>query len=1394
MANFREPQRHIFGTYLNMARVNFHRTILHVLSASNIDCYTLKGDLFVKETTVDKIIDFFYHIIKQNETESAFDNLYEIVSKIYNNRWAEESKSLQLGKEEESLREAEFKAPLHDEGPQGEKAHLKAAFTLRSEQEERLRKMLFKHIPILAPMMAETVADQFRKKQDDENNEVNSIMHDASLADCLFALSKIALCLSHCRNFYTHANPYNSIEEQKEQFKIQDYIAQNLNKAFVASRRIAKKRNGYTDNDLNFLTGHCHVDEQNEQIKERFCREEVYVLDENNEKVYKKERDKDGKTKCDKNNNPIYVYKKVVAKDKNGKPKLDQKGKKVYIIDKDNDGNPIHEYETKFPERKGWYFRLLGEKKLLNPDLSETGETVHGLSAFGILYFCSLFLSKEQTAQLCTESEVFIRSPFQNDNNKSNNIILNMMYVYRTHIPRGKRLDSERDSQALAMDMLNELRRCPMELYNVLPTIGKREFEDIIKHENNRTPEIAKRIRSNDRFPYLALRYIDMQKLFDKIRFQVRLGSYRFCFYDKICIDGKIHPRQLHKEINGFGRWQDMEQQRKEQYGQVFQKTREQSVWQKDENAYVNLRQLEPIKPGDVAHITNSITQYNIHENRIGLYWNTDDESFLHDKTDEQGNVICEGYYLPTLATEEIPNTSPKKRKAPIVMPAPLCSLSIYELPAMLFYQHLCKEYNLSGEEFPSAEVIIINQYDNLVRFFKEVKDIEPTSDEPKLLEIIKQYGLNKQSVPKKIYNYLSKKSPVIQKDLYKSAEAEIKNRLKKAIIKLLNFESDQEKIENIKENKYGKDSFTSIRYAKLAEVLAKSMMEWQSANSKMTGINYRILTATLAKFGDGSINQNSIIKILEKGNIRNGDNPHRFIEKAIELEQSSIEGLYLDYINAEINYLKELLDIEPDDYSNDNKALLQQLRMDEEASKKKDNGSILIHLKKEVDFNKIPFMHESQVRWQKSTIAKLAERYLKVKVEENGNPIRTTLLLPDGLFTPYIKKAFMTKHPELIKQMESLTDVQKKGVTNNASYLINLYYEAKDEKAQPFYDSTEPQEYDRSIEKFYPKYGRGYDFFKTIKGKQIYLSCEEIRKKLEDKETLIRNKVDGLSEKGNYDSLLEAKDSLNRKLHLSLLDMLDNERAIRRCKTQDRILFMMAKDIMSDTVNQNSNLFKLENVCKEEFLNQKVEATVKVNNGNYDFFIHKADTPIKDYGKLYRLLNDERMVKIISYLLFASGSIIEYEDLDDELKQYDALRSSAIRYTQSIEDKRFIQAKEVLTDPDNDNFYQGGKRFRNSARTKENQAKRNNFASLLGELKKFTPQQIDIFSPEEQQLIKAIRNAFNHNSYPSWSDCCQLIQLEQETNPDFKLELKHIAAFLIEKLDDYVRQVNQAL
>ena len=52
----------------------------------------------------------------------------------------------------------------------------------------------------------------------------------------------------------------------------------------------------------------------------------------------------------------------------------------------------------------------------------------------------------------------------------------------------------------------------------------------------------------------------------------MELGKFRFRFYEKIGVDGEKRMRTLQKEINGFGRLQEIEELRKKEWADMLKK------------------------------------------------------------------------------------------------------------------------------------------------------------------------------------------------------------------------------------------------------------------------------------------------------------------------------------------------------------------------------------------------------------------------------------------------------------------------------------------------------------------------------------------------------------------------------------------------------------------------------------------------------------------------------------------------------------------------------------------------------------------------------------------------------------------------------------------------------
>ena len=947
----------------------------------------------------------------------------------------------------------------------------------------------------------------------------------------------------------------------------------------------------------------------------------------------------------------------------------DEKGKIV----KDKKGRP----KKIFVEREDYYFRII----------KTTEDNNKVLSDFGVVYFCAIFLSKTYAKRLIEEIKLMKYSKFKKEENE---IVREMMSLYRIRLSRGKQLDVHDTSTSLALDMLNELRRCPKELYDVIGKRDKKKFEDKVDMEvegAENEQETVARIRYSDRFPYLVMKYIDENELFERIRFHIRLGNYRFEFYNKTCINGDDQVRSLQKEINGFGRIQQLEEKRKEMYKDMFQEKEYESKKLEHEDLYLDLLQNKEDTIDTKPYITDHEAYYNIFNNRIGLYWensmNPSEYVLLLKDKDKKG------LYLPSLA---------EVQDGRVDMPAPKAMLSVFDFPAMMFYEYLQK-----ANGGVKVEDVIINKYNALKEFFSDVYNGK-TKEE--LKSKIESSGLRDSEIPEKLRKYLSSEEYDHEGKLKEHALGLLKSRYLDLLDRRKNYEQDRKRIGE-KDNKYGKKGFRDVRHGKLAIYLSQSVMDWlpkdSEANAKLTGLNYSKLQAFFATYGPRKT-FDELDSVCKEAHL----DQHPFLKYVLNKKPNGIEPLYLAYINSEIIQLEKYLDTKN----------LEK-----------------IELKEGADFSDIPFIHHDRKRWGKRDekyYRDLAGRYEK----------EVPMNLPDGLFTPYILNVLKEKYADndalqdRIKQDEKRIK-QNERLNGNAAYLISLFFECvlKD-GSQEYYT-----------------YKRSYELFEKLNKNNPYLSSVEINErlkrggvkktKLKPIQKEIKNFVDAMQEfdSRNHKTLQEAQEAMKKKLTGLIQEVKMNERAIRRYKTEDAVLFLMAKQTLSEA---NLPDFMLMDVFTDSFLNKTVnfEFSIKVDKHEMndkritikrEIKIKQEGMSLKNYGKFHGLLTDDRLPSLLNLLLDKGKVEVEYNSLWGELTSYDISRSSIFKAAQDFE-KQILEL-HPLNDPNDNRFYI------DNDPTKL--ARRNNFRSLLELLDG------NLLSYEDKELIISIRNAFCHNHYP---------------------------------------------
>lgn len=531
--------------------------------------------------------------------------------------------------------------------------------------------------------------------------------------------------------------------------------------------------------------------------------------------------------------------------------KVDCINPKTGLVEKDSRGRK----KTVMKERRDWFYRLC-EKQ---------GDYLR-LSDVGLVMFVSLLVNKQQAYQFI-EAIKLHRSRVKGSKSQSldneKKIIFETFTVYRLKIAR-ERVDSSRPDYALGLDILNELQKCPAELFETLSP----ENQDLFRIEGSDDSYENLMMRYTDRFPRLAMAYIDQQEVLPDMCFQVALGKYRHTFYDKHCVDGETRVRSLHKEINGFGRLDKVEEARRQLYGEFISEDNLLSTDTADTKPY----------------ITDQHAAYKITGNRVALMFNT-----------ESRQVLTNGIFLPTLDGR---NTRCEY---------PQCWLSVYELPALLFHHFLTKD----ADKDATARIIkeCVARYH---KFFNDIAngELKPVGAD-KYATTIAQYGIEARDVPQEIEDYLKNTQVDIDQKFEDALYATLDKQLADITRRIERFKSDYRAI-GTKENKLGKKAFADLRPGRLAAWVAEDLVKWQPAApqkegklagwNRPTGLNFSVMQAAMAQYS-GDINR--LRSVFVSVGMVGGEYEHLFLAKVLDRAPSDMLKFYEEYCFQKKRFLE---------------------------------------------------------------------------------------------------------------------------------------------------------------------------------------------------------------------------------------------------------------------------------------------------------------------------------------------------------------------------------------------------------------------------------------------------------------------------------------------------------
>jgi hypothetical protein len=877
-----------------------------------------------------------------------------------------------------------------------------------------------------------------------------------------------------------------------------------------------------------------------------------------------------------------------------------------------------------------------------------------------------------------------------------------------THIilPRTRLItNNDLSPQTVGMDILNEIHKCPDELFEMLSPANQEAFRFI--DEKTQMDNLMKRFGKN-RAETLMLRYLDVKQKFTALRFHICTGTFFNADYRKFqTIDGStLEHRRLSKRIFCFDRMQDVLERyinERESYENAKKENKEYETlyW---------FPQTGQKTPAHGEYRTDMIPQYVIGRQGIGLT--------LKTKSEPSFETRCE-----------------KHNRIKLKNPLPDAWLSPYELPVITF---------LAANGKAEAVQKVINDFctnwNELRQAIADGKNITKN-------DVAAVYHLRFDDLPENIRQYIDTGNVKIASanQTEKKATAALDKMIADTQRKLDNFHKEQDVIYKQGGFKQGKKSKQpKFKAGSMALFIARDVVKLQKPDEndvtdhkgKITSVNFQILQHSLTSF-DG--HKDSLKQIFNQAGLTK--NPE-FIENILTGDLISIDRFYENYLKGKIGFLKEFLKKPQDCYI---------LRRRFARNKKKGEVGYITKWAKARTENADP------INLPRGLFTGILTDLIKEKFPKQFNalPIRErqgngkTFILPHN--TTFLIQKFHEWNNDksqwfysierdatskTLKRLTSFLKPEKQRKTN----LINGIDEKLQQKlyeqwlASPnlttliLIDKALPLKA-KTSETVDPTQRRIQTINEQLqnpatprfKQENLRMELTELRKQIELIESHKRMELTELSKrkppKKEKPKLLDVEDADKFNRIFSAFTAL--EATLRHNRMQDIVLFDAMRELLD--MKKVEGIYLKEIDMPKKFLLSEADHLLSWQWGKYTI---TGKMKPKHFGNFQRVINEPRTLSLLRNLEAVSNKCeFDYNDIENEFTDYDHGRREVFRKVHELENA--VSKKCGLQAP--------------------TEGKKKGLIDFL---------QVVIHLPipdSEKRVLLVYRNAFAHHKYPEF-------------------------------------------